>query len=109
MPEYPHKIYLAYGARERRLLIYRDLVERCAAMVSQFQPFYFVEYGADKESAGREVTVGRLSVAVMWQRIENPLSATYYISGPPQMLKVIARDLSECGIRDDAIRIDAWE
>jgi ferredoxin-NADP reductase len=108
-PAFPHKVYLAYGACERRLLIYRDLAERCAAMVSQLQPFYFVEQDADGESAARLVTVGRLSVAAMWQRIENPLAATYYISGPPPMLKAIARDLSECGIRDDAIRTDAWE
>lgn len=108
-PAFSHKVYLAYGARNARLLIYREWVEQRAAMVSQLQPFYFVEQDADGESAARVVTVGPLSVAAMWQRIENPLAATYYISGPPQMLKAIARDLSECGIRDDAIRTDAWE
>lgn len=108
-PTFPHKVYLAYGARERRLLIYRDLAERCAAMVSQLCPFYFIEQDADGESAARAATVGRLSVAAMWSRIENPLTATYYISGPPPMLKAISRDLGERGIRADAIRTDAWE
>lgn len=108
-PTFPHKVYLAYGARDSNLLIYRDLVQRRAAMISQLKPFYFVEQDADGESAARAETVGRLSVAAMWQRIENPLAATYYISGPPTMLKAIARDLSERGVRADAIRIDAWE
>ena len=108
-PTFSHKVYLAYGARDSNLLIYRDLVQRCAAMVSQLQPFYFVDQGADGGPAARSETVGRLSVSAMWSRIENPLAATYYISGPPLMLKAIARDLSESGIRADAIRIDAWE
>lgn len=45
----------------------------------------------------------------VWQHIENSLAATYYISGPPPMLKAISRDLSQHGIRADAIRTDAWE
>ncbi len=108
-PAFPHKVYLAYGARNSNLLIYRDLAERRAAMVSQLQPFYFVEQDADGESAARSEIVGRLSVAAIWQRIENPLAATYYISGPPLMLKVIAHDLSDHSIRADMIRTDAWE
>jgi len=108
-PAFPHKVYLAYGARNSNLLIYRDLVQRRAAMVSQLQPFFFVEQDADGEPATRAETVGRLSVAAMWQHIVNPLAATYYISGPPPMLKAIARDLSDHSIRADMIRTDAWE
>lgn len=108
-PEFPHKVYLAYGARKSDLLIYCDLVQRCAAMVSQLKPFYFVEQDVGGEAVVRSEIVGRLSVAAMWQRIENPLAATYYISGPPSMLTAISRDLSERGICPDAIRIDAWE
>lgn len=108
-PAFPHRVYLAYGARNSNLLIYRNLVQRRAAMVSQLQPFYFVEQDADGQPVARSETVGRLSVAAMWQRVENPLTATYYISGPPPMLKAISRDLSQQGIRTDAIRTDAWE
>jgi len=46
-PAFPHKVYLAYGARDSNLLIYRDLVQRRAAVVSQLHPFYFIEQGAD--------------------------------------------------------------
>jgi len=108
-PAFPHVVYLAYGARDGDLLIYRDLVQRRAAMVSQLKPFYFVEQDLDQESTARGVMVGRLSVAAMWQCIENPMAATYYISGPPPMLRAISRDLSEHGIHASAIRTDAWE
>jgi len=43
----------------------------------------------------------------LWDTIR--LVATYYISGPPPMLKVLSRDLSNLGVSPEAIRIDAWE
>jgi ferredoxin-NADP reductase len=108
-PAFPYRVYLVYGARNSDLLIYCDLVQRCVIKDSRFRVFYFVEQDAYGESAARSETVGQLSVAAVRSRIENPLETTYYISGPPPMLKGISRDLSECGIRADAIRIDAWE
>lgn len=108
-PAFPHTVYLAYGAHDSHLLIYRDLVQRRAATVSQLRPLYFVEQASNGESAARSEIVGRLSVAAMWPRIENPSAATYYISGPPPMLKAITRDLSDHGIGAGAIWTDAWE
>jgi len=108
-PAFPHKVYLAYGARDSSLLIYRDMIQRRAVLVSQFQPFYFVEQDTDGVSAARSEIVGRLSVSAIWQHVENPLAVTYYISGPPHMLRTISNDLKESGIRAEAIRTDAWE
>jgi Na+-transporting NADH:ubiquinone oxidoreductase subunit NqrF len=62
-----------------------------------------------RESADQSDIIGRLSVATMWQHIENPLAATYYISGPPLMLEAISNDLNERGVVANAIRVDAWE
>ena len=36
-------VTLAYGARTSRLLIYRDVVERCAQRVPSLEVSYFVE------------------------------------------------------------------
>ncbi len=108
-PTFPHKVVLAYGARHTDLLIYRDLVQKRAAMVPQLVPFYFVEQDLDGKSATRSEIVGRLSVTAMWQRLENPGAAAYYISGPPPMLKAISRDLSKIGISAESIMTDAWE
>jgi NAD(P)H-flavin reductase len=108
-PEFPYRIYLAYGARDSNLLIYRELIQMRASKVPQLRPYYFVEHDSIGSSVVRPVIAGRLSVAAMWPRIEKPEAATYYVSGPPLMLKVVSRDLMDHGIVVDAIRTDAWE
>jgi ferredoxin-NADP reductase len=104
--ESQHAVYLAYGARQRGLLIYRDMVEQRAQITAILHAFYFIESEAG-ELQPHEAT-GRLSVDAIWPRISNPSEAIYYISGPPLMLKTITQDLRGQGIRADAIRIDAW-
>ena len=113
-PEFQHSVYLAYGARDRSLLIYRDTVEQLAFSVQQLQVFYFVERDTDSQPETTDIrhppeTIGRLSAAAVWPNIREPFEATYYLSGPPPMLKALAPELRGLGIRADAIRIDAWE
>ena len=113
-PDYGHEIYLAYGARTSRLLIYRGLVEERVKIVSRLHPFYFVERDIDEpeltegETRSNE-TIGRLSVAAVWDKIKLPFETLYYISGAPAMLKAISQDLSSRGIKSNSIKIDAWE
>jgi ferredoxin-NADP reductase len=112
-PDFPHPIDLAYGARTRRLLIYRDVVEQRSQIVPQLHTFYFVERDEDGSAATTRVdqadeTIGRLSVVALWSRIPNPLAAEYYLSGPPIMLQTLSKDLRERGVRSDAIKIDTW-
>jgi ferredoxin-NADP reductase len=105
-PDFQHQVYLAYGARTSHLLIYRELVERRASIVPSLHVFYFVERDGEAQP---DQAMGRLSVAGLWPQVQEPLKATYYLSGPPPMLKALSHDLRERGIRADAIRIDAWE
>lgn len=42
---YPRGVFLVYGARNRRLLIYRDLVCRCLEKAPQVQARFFLEEG----------------------------------------------------------------
>src|SRR5439155_23667963 len=94
-------VTLAYGARTERLLIYRDVVERCARRVAALQVSYFVE---DEEGTGRTAAqAGRVSVDAVWPRLRHPLDAHYYISGPPPMLRGIGRDLRSRNIAAEAI------
>lgn len=101
-----HSITLAYGARTAALLIYRDVVERCASRTPALSVMYFVE---DASGASAGATCGRVSVDAVWRRLAAPLAVDYYISGPPPMLKGIAGDLRARGIAPEAIHIDAWE
>jgi NAD(P)H-flavin reductase len=118
-PDGSRTITLAYGARTRDLLIYRNLVERCAERLPGLDVSYFVEEplvgdagssGADR-SAGlrRHEDAGRVSLAALWPRIPRPFEASYYISGPPAMLRGLSQDLRTRDISAAAIHIDAWE
>lgn len=100
-------VTLAYGARTPGLLIYRDVVERCAARLPALDIMYFVEQDEDGGLPG--MTAGRVSVGAVWPRLRRPLDSTYYISGPPPMLRAIAQDLRARDIAPEAIHIDAWE
>ena len=104
-PSREQPVTLAYGARTSELLIYRDIVERCAARVPALQVSYFVEQHAPPPG----MSPGRVSVDAVWPRLRRPLDASYYISGPPPMLRGIARDLRARDISPEAIHIDAWE
>jgi ferredoxin-NADP reductase len=103
-----HTVTLAYGARNDRLLIYRDAVERCAARAPTLRVVYFVE---DPAAPGgvEGPRAGRVSVAAIWPTLARPLDAAYYISGPPAMLQTVSGDLRAHGITSEAIHIDAWE
>ena len=104
-PAFGHSVYLAYGARSANLLIYRDLVLARAAVFQGLHASFFVE----RDDGAPGLTIGRLSVEALWQQIAAPNQATYYLSGPPIMLRTLVGDLRSRGIADDAIRIDAWE
>jgi ferredoxin-NADP reductase len=100
-------VTLAYGARTNRLLIYRDVVERCAQRLPSLDVSYFVEQ--DGENDPSAVNPGRVSVEAVWPRVRRPFDTTYYISGPPPMLRTIGQDLRARNISPEAIHIDAWE
>jgi ferredoxin-NADP reductase len=108
-PAFEHNIYLAYGARNSRLLIYRNLADRCAGVVPKLRLFYFIENGTDESAETRSAVVGRISISALWLHLDRPLTATYYISGPPEMIKSLSCDLKERGVGENVIRIDAWE
>jgi ferredoxin-NADP reductase len=100
-------VRLAYGARSSRLLIYRDVVERCVERLPSLDVAYFVEEAGagDPPAAIR----GRVAVDAVWPRIGRPFETQYYISGPPPMLRSIGEDLRRRDISPEAIHIDAWE
>ena len=108
-PMAEQSVTLAYGARTEPLLIYRDVVERCAQRLPSLDVCYFVEHD-DPPIEGRvRSTPGRVSVEAVWPRLGRPLDASFYISGPPPMLRTIGQDLRARNISPEAIHIDAWE
>jgi ferredoxin-NADP reductase len=112
-PAGQQSVILAYGARTNSLLIYRDVVERCAERVPSLEVAYFVEQGGETDPRALEGRVrssgGRVSVAAVWPRLGRPFDTAYYISGPPPMLRTIGDELRARNIPPEAIHIDAWE
>jgi len=103
------KVYLAYGARTTDLLIYRQFVEQGTKGTHHLKKWYFKEEGqVDPSLTGPEIK-GKLSVKKIWEQIDDPIACTFYLSGPPEMIKTLSNDLNDRGIDKDAIRVDAWE
>ena len=102
----PCPVTLFYGARQRDLLIYRPLVDRCMQNLTGFRAFYSLE--SLERNAPNELP-GQISIASVWQHIPDPMNSGFYISGPPAMLKALSTQLRDLGVKGQSIHIDAWE
>jgi len=104
-----NKVFLAYGARTADLLIFRNLMDQRAKETGHLRQWYFVEEDQDNPSLTEQKIIGKLSLKEIWEQIDDPIASTFYLSGPPDMIKTLSYDLKDRGIDKDAIRIDAWE
>ena len=95
-----------YGARQRDLLVYRPLVDRCARDLTAFRAFYFLESLGLKSP---NELPGRISIASVWQHIPDSANSSFYISGPPAMIESLSTQLQDMGVNSQSIHIDAWE
>lgn len=102
----PCPVTVFYGARQRDLLIYRSLVDRCVQNLNGLQAFYSLE--SLDQGAPNELP-GQISIASVWQHTPNPTLSSFYISGPPAMLKTLSSELRDRGVKGQDIHIDAWE
>lgn len=113
-PDFAKAVHLAYGARSRDLLIFRPRLGELAKTLSRLRVYYFIEKLQDMPAgeglAGSSCEIpGRLSVEAIWHKISGPLKTTFYLSGPPAMVKTISQELIFSGIQKERIKIDAWE
>jgi ferredoxin-NADP reductase len=102
----PHPVTIFYGARQKDLLVYRSLVDRCIQNLTGFQAFYFLEHL--EQTAPNELP-GQISIASIWQHVPDPTNSSFYLSGPPPMLKALSTQLRDVGVMGRSIHIDAWE
>ncbi len=102
--EYPFSIYLFYGARQADLLVYRSLVESAVEKCPKLHSYYLIESG---QVSG--FLTGRINLEHVWKVVPIPGRVTFYLSGPPIMLKTLASGLTERSIKAEKILMDAWE
>lgn len=101
---YGNTIYILYGARLVELLIYRSLVDSTAKRCSNLHPYYFIETGIDSGSL-----IGKINLDAVWKIVPDPLKVSYYLSGPPIMLKTLSEGLAQRSLPEEQILMDAWE
>ncbi len=102
--EFPHSVYLFYGARCPDLLIYRSLVEAARQKCSQLKVWFFAEQDAE----GSDRILGRIDSEAVLNSIPDPFSRTYYLAGPPAMISDLSSGLLHLGVSSDRIIADAW-
>ncbi len=112
--DFPHPVYLAYGARTRALLIFRRRLEEIQKRIPQLRLYFFVEKLFPETTGphspdGYPEMAGPLSLEPLWPEIPEPGAVTFYVSGPPAMLKSLGDQLRERRVPAGSIRIDAWE
>jgi ferredoxin-NADP reductase len=103
--KHPHGVSLFYGARRPNLLIYHPLVEVTKQRCSSLQ----VHFLAEQDAEGTDCLPGRIEAATVFGSIPNPLSVTYYLAGPPDMIHSLSSGLSKRGVLRDHLVADAWE
>ena len=109
-PESNQDVYLFYGARNEDLLIYKEMLSKVARSAPHFHLQYSLESAPQQASSnGFMPVIGKLDIDWIWQKIEKPMTAVYFLSGPPPMLSRFSNDLTSYGISSNQIRIDTWE
>ncbi len=103
--EHPHHVHLFYGARRPGLLIYRPLVEAAMQRCARLQ----VHFLAEQEAEGTDCLPGRIEAEAVFGSVPDPLSVTYYLAGPPEMIRGLTSGLSQRGVLPSRIVADAWE
>jgi ferredoxin-NADP reductase len=103
-PEYPRSVYLFYGARCPDLLIYRSLVD----VARQRCPNLRVWFYSEQDAEGNDYFSGRIDAGTVFNSVPEPLSRTYYLAGPPEMIADLTVGLKKCGVNPDRLIADAW-
>jgi len=113
-PDFLFSVYMAYGARSEKLLIYKERLQELCKIHPQLKVYYFVE-NDDRDPKDispcdpTDIISGRLSIEAIWPKINDPLNAGYYLSGPPAMLKALEEKLRAKNIPPEKIKMDTWK
>jgi ferredoxin-NADP reductase len=112
-------VTLVYGARTPALFLFREMLLAQLAAVANFRGMFFTETAdalfAQQLAAHPQkpaCLTGRISVEDILRGLYphlRPLSALFYLSGPPGMRAVLGAGLRAAGVPPEQVRTDAWE
>lgn len=99
------EIWLHYGCREEKLLIYRDLANRCAAEIPSFNVKYYTEKGG-----GDNTVAGKIDIDLVCKNLKSISKTDFYLCGPEEMIKSFSNRLSnDYHVPSCNIKLDKWE
>lgn len=98
-------VYLFYGARNPRLLIYRPIIEGARQRCSQLHATFL----AEEDFAGTDCAPGIIDLEQVWAMMRSPALSRYYIAGPPEMIRQLTLQLRQRGVSPTNVIIDAWQ
>ncbi len=104
--DHPHEVYVFYGARAPHLLIYRGLTEELAHRCAKARVHLFSE---ELDGADGGLLHGRLDIENLSMHLPCPSPLTYYLAGPPAMIRSLAHAIPSLGAQPSQIVVDAWE
>ena len=104
--DYPHEVHVFYGARRPELLIYRSLVEEFDA---RCRKSYLYLYAEQLDGTDAAIHCGRLDVARIACHLPRAARLTYYVAGPPAMIRAATAQLPSLDVPSSQIIVDAWE
>lgn len=114
-PAHASRVFLAYGARSPGLLLFSDMIFRQLERVPGFDALFFAEAGDPRAEASFPAAgapgclPGRLALDPVWAQVDQAAERTFYLSGPPLMLRALGEELRSRGVPPERIRVDAWE
>ena len=102
------KIDLIYGVRKLELLMFPEVIAAAIATLKGFKLHAFCEENVD-DSHMFPVSSGKLTIDSVLQATSDPAKASFYLSGPVEMIRTFRNGLKERGVGDTRIHIDEWE
>jgi len=98
------QIHVHYAARDPELLVYRSMLEQCSEVLAGLVVTYYAESGGGCGG----VKQGRIVTRDVWQALDAPQQARFFLSGPSAMIEAHRAELCELGADPDAIVFDQW-
>ncbi len=106
----PRMVRLYYGARARCLILFPDILARCARS-SLLDLRLWIEDAEDAacDSPLGRAAAGRLDIARIAAECEPLGEPVFFLSGPPAMILSFRDSLIRGGVPAERVQIDEWE
>jgi len=99
-------VWLHYGAREKTLLVFRDLAAKCVDKFPSFHAEYYVEEETKTEEG---LMPGRIDMVRLCNLLKDIKKSVFYLSGPQEMIEQLSNQLTtKFKVPKQKIRVDQW-